>query len=80
MLFRLREKHQHAWPFVGLNRVNLFLRVGNGEAIAGFVIRGLPIYEEHVVMRPITLDVMQGDVPGIEHAVADERNFLPMIE
>lgn len=62
-LFRLREKHQHPGPLVRFHRVYLLLRIRNREPIARLIVNGLPIHEEHVMMRPMSLDVMYRHMP-----------------
>jgi len=66
-LFGLREEHAKPRSARGIHRKSLFDRaVWNGHAVAVFIERGLAIDEQHVVVGPVTLDVMKGDVPGVE--------------
>src|SRR5437899_3336962 len=80
-LFRLGEEHEHARPAIGQELIFLFERsVRDCQAIASFVVGWLAIDEDHVVVRFIALDMMEGDVPCIQNAVTHHRSFLPMIE
>ena len=77
-LLRLGEEHEDARATIGLNRVLLFVEtVRDGQAVAVFVMRGLAVHEEHIVMRLVSGDVMKRGVPRIKRAVADERDLLP---
>ena len=54
--------------------------MGDCQAVAIPVLRRFAIHEHHVVMHFVRRDAVKRDVPGIQHAVARERDFLPMRE
>jgi len=75
---RLREEHEDPGAAVGLNCVLLFFRAaGNRHAVTILVLRRFSIHEQHVMMSVVRGDVVERDVPGIEGAVAQERDFFP---
>jgi hypothetical protein len=81
LLLGLSEQHHDAKTFIGCYLKSLFVgATRNGQAIAGFVICGLAVNQQHVVVSAISLDVVEGDVPCVENAVPDQGNFLPMRE
>lgn len=64
-----------------MERELFFLRaVRDCEAIAVFVLHRFTIHEQHVVMGLVRGNVVEGDVPGIERAIARQRDLLPMSE
>src|SRR5690349_5805610 len=80
-LLGLCEEHEHARAFVRGELVAFLLRsMRHCQAITVFVVSRLAIDQEHVVMGLIALNVMEGDMPGIEDAVANKRHSLPMRE
>lgn len=78
VLFCVRKQHQDAATLFGI-QLKLFLieTVGNSQTIATFVVSRFAVHEQHIMVRAVSGDVMDGSVPGIENAVPIERHFLP---
>lgn len=77
-LLCLGEQHQHARAPLGFQGVALFVSaMGHCQAVAGFVVKRFAIDQEHEVVGAVALDVVEGDVPSVEDAVAGELDALP---
>jgi hypothetical protein len=78
---RLAKKHEHSGALVGQDLESLFLwTVGDGQPVTGMVVGRFAIQQQHVMMRAVALDLVQGDVPGIQYIVALERDPFPARE
>ena len=65
----------------GHQLVLLFLgSMGDGQAVGVLVRNRLSVDQQHVMMSAVSRDVMNGDVPGVDFAVALERHLLPVGE
>ena len=77
-LLRLREQHQDPRTLFGLERELLFIKaLWGGKAVAGRIKDRLPINEQHVVMRLLTGNAIDGDSPRILDGIVSERHGLP---
>ena len=80
-LLRLGEQHEQPRAAWGLHRELLLVwSVRDSVAVAILVVGRQAIHEQHVVMRAVAFDVMDGPVPRIQLAIAHQRNALPVRE
>jgi len=80
-LLRLCEEHIQSRPAWGRDLVLFFLRtMRNGVAVAVLVRGRLAIHQQHIMMRFVAFDVMNGRMPGVHLAIAQQRHALPMGE
>lgn len=80
-LLGLGKEHEHPWPFISHQLILLLLiPVRHSQPVAGPVIGWFAVHQQHVVMRAVTFNVMEGYVPGVQHAVPNERHLLPVSE
>jgi hypothetical protein len=80
-LLGLREQHEHPRAALGDELILLFLRANrNRETIAVAIVRWLTVHKNHVMMRLVSGDVVNGCVPRVSGAVALQSNFLPIGE
>jgi len=80
-LLRLREQQKQAWAARRRDRVALLnVAMGNRVAVAHLVIGGMPIGEQHVMMRLVSLNVLDIHLPGMILRIEGHRHRMPVGE
>src|SRR2546430_2227117 len=76
---RLCKQHEQPQAAIGFDSETLFggaLR--DSETVAGFIVSRFPIDQEHVMVRLVCRNMMQGDMPAADRAVMEQWDFLPV--
>ncbi len=79
--FGLREEQHNPRPFWGREAPLCFLGcLGGNHSIAGLVKTRFPIHQHDVAMRPVTLDVVQQELPGSGRRIITQGELAPPAE